>query len=104
MNVGDLYFQTDPYRDCTIIAVKAAGGDAHVSIKRGQETLSEFMYPAYKVWNLEAHDIDIIDDLLGENDGSGFAVAGSDLLGGCVMPRDVDAAIEAASKEGVDEP
>ena len=98
MNIGDLYFQTDPYRDCTIIAVKVDGGDARVMVKRGEETLREFIYPAYKVWNLEAHNSDIIDDLLGDNDGSGFAVAGSDLLGGCVMPREI------SSKEGMNEP
>ena len=98
MNVGDQYFQTNPYRACVIVAVKAEDGDARVSIKRGDETLCEFAYPAYKVWNLEAHYDDIIDDLLGDNDGSGFAVAGSDLLGGCVMPREI------ASKEGVNEP
>ena len=58
-------------------------------ISRGVDTLREFTYPGYKVWNLFAHANEIIDDLLGDDDGSGFRAAGSDLLGGCVMPQDV---------------
>lgn len=81
MNAGDLYFATPAYEGHVITARKAADpGDADVVIERNGEVVRHFVYPAYKVRNLAAHYTEVID---------GEIAAGTDLLGGCVMPRDV---------------
>jgi hypothetical protein len=82
-----LYFETPPHRECVIRAEHAPEHKALVRILRGAEVLREFAYPGYKVWNLFAHAAEIIDDLLGDDDGSGFRSAGTDLLGGVVLPE-----------------
>lgn len=56
-------------------------GDALIEISKGTEMIKEFLFPAYKIWNISAHADDIIDSLENQND-SGFKIAGSDGLGG----------------------
>lgn len=88
MSEGTLYFETGPHREHTIRAEGSSDGDARVFIKRGGAVVREFLYPAYKVWNLAAHYDEIIDGEIERSD-EGLRAAGTDLLGGCVMPREV---------------
>lgn len=67
---------------------KESKGDALVEITKDGKLLREFLYPAYKIYNIGAHFRDIVDGEL-ENNANGYAVAGSDGLGGGVMPRPV---------------
>ena len=61
-------------------------GDALVEITQGGKLRRHFLYPAYKIWNLAAHFGDIVDSEIAKN-VDGYAIAGSDGLGGCVYPR-----------------
>ncbi len=65
--------------------------DAKVTIHKGDELFKEFEYPAYKIFNLAAHFPDIVDGIISDEIEKGFAIAGSDGLGGCVMPQEVGA-------------
>ncbi len=56
-------------------------GDALIEITKDDELIKEFLFPAYKIWNIAAHADDIVMGLEQQND-SGLYVAGSDLLGG----------------------
>jgi hypothetical protein len=56
-------------------------GDALIEIFKGSILKKEFLFPAYKVWNISAHADDIIDGLERESD-EGLRIAGSDGLGG----------------------
>lgn len=62
--------------------------DCLVRVTKGEEIVREFLYPAYKVWNLAAHAEEIIDSEIEKNQ-QGYLCAGSDGLGGMVTPRDV---------------
>jgi len=55
--------------------------DALVEIKKDGELVKEFLFPAYKIWNIAAHAQDIVDGLKMGN-ASGLRMAGSDGLGG----------------------
>lgn len=55
--------------------------DALVEIFKGNNLIKEFLFPAYKIWNIAAHLDDIIDGLEEESD-YGLHIAGSDGLGG----------------------
>lgn len=48
-----------------------------------------FLYPAYKIFNIQAHWSEIVDGEL-ENSNIGWLHAGSDFLGGCVMPDPIE--------------
>ena len=61
-------------------------GDALVVITKDGNLLREFIYPAYKIWNIAAHFKDIVDGEL-KNSDEGYKVAGSTGLGSCVMPE-----------------
>lgn len=56
-------------------------GDALIEIFKGDSLKKEFLFPAYKIWNISAHADDIIDGLEKESD-EGLRIAGSDGLGG----------------------
>jgi len=56
-------------------------GDALIEISKNNKMVKEFLFPAYKIWNISAHSDDIIDGLEQQND-SGLKIAGSDGLGG----------------------
>jgi hypothetical protein len=58
--------------------------DALVQITKDGKTIREFLFPAYKVFNIAAHTDDIVDGLEQEND-SGLFIAGSTGLGGNVF-------------------
>lgn len=86
MNEGKVYFTTDPIEGYSIRAVEAGNGDALVTISKDGATVREFLWPAYKVWNVAAHADEIIQSEI-EKDGDGLATAGSDGLGGGCVPR-----------------
>ena len=57
-------------------------GEAEIEIKKAGVVVKTFLFPAYKIWNIPAHAVDIVADLEG-----GLTVAGSDGLGGNVYPE-----------------
>ena len=61
--------------------LKKPKGDALVEITKGDEVVCEFLFPAYKIWNIAAH---AYDSAIGLNEGSdnGIRIASSDGLGG----------------------
>jgi hypothetical protein len=56
-------------------------GDALIEISKDGKIVREFLFPAYKIWNIAAHRHDIVDSLEQDSD-HGIYVAGSDGLGG----------------------
>jgi hypothetical protein len=68
--------------------LKEPSGDCLVKITKGDVVVREFLYPAYKVYNLSAHAEEIIQSEI-DKDADGYRCAGSDGLGGGVMPRPV---------------
>ena len=56
-------------------------GDAIIEIKKDGHIIREFIFPAYKIWNIAAHFSDIVDGEL-EKLAQGYQVAASDGLGG----------------------
>lgn len=58
-------------------------GMALVEISQNGHTVREFLFPAYKIWNIAAHTEDIVSGLLQGAD-NGLYIAGSDGLGGNV--------------------
>jgi len=63
--------------------LKEPKGDALVEIHKGDELKKEFLFPAYKIWNIAAHAYDIAAGL-DRGSEAGLYVAGSDGLGGNV--------------------
>ena len=68
--------------------LKEPDGDCLVRVTQGENLLQEFLYPAYKVWNLAAHADEIVASEI-EKNMEGYRHAGSDGFGGGVMPRPV---------------
>ena len=62
-------------------------GSALIRISKDDKVVKEFLFPAYKIWNIAAHENDIIDGLEKESD-AGLYVAGSTGLGGNVYRGD----------------
>ena len=58
-----------------------AKGEALIEIEKDGKLIKEFLFPAYKVFNIAAHADDIIDGLQ-ENSDIGLRIAGSNGLGG----------------------
>jgi hypothetical protein len=56
-------------------------GMALIEITKDDKMIKEFLFPAYKLWNIAAHANDIVDGLERESD-SGLFIAGSNGLGG----------------------
>ena len=56
-------------------------GDALIEIKKDNKIIKEFLFPAYKIWNIPAHAKDIVEGLEKESE-EGLLIAGSDGLGG----------------------
>ncbi len=68
----------EPDRGYTVKAsyLKQPAGDALIQIFKDGELLREFMFPAYKVWNIAAHFRDIVDGEV-EKSASGYEMAAS---------------------------
>jgi len=64
-------------------------GDALIEIQKNGKVYKNFMYPAYKIWNVAAHFEDIVEGEL-KNSDVGYRVAGSDGLGGVTMPQKIE--------------
>ena len=56
-------------------------GMALIEIEKDGKLIKEFLFPAYKVFNIPAHANDIVEGLE-QNSDSGLRIAGSDGLGG----------------------
>jgi len=56
-------------------------GDALIEIFKDGKLVKEFLFPAYKIWNISAHTDDIVDGLEKDSD-DGLYIAGSNGLGG----------------------
>lgn len=79
-------FEHNGYRFLAGDDPKAKKGDARVRIFKGTEVVRDFGWPAYKVWNIQAHADDIVEGLKGDRD-DGLRLAGSTGLGGGVYNR-----------------
>lgn len=61
--------------------LKEPKNDALIEISKEGKIVREFLFPAYKIWNIAAHADDIINGLEKESD-EGLYAAGSNGLGG----------------------
>lgn len=59
-------------------------GDALVEIFKDGIKLREFLFPAYKIWNIAAHFSDIVDGEI-EESASGYEMAAWDGISGAVI-------------------
>jgi hypothetical protein len=82
---GELIYKTNEERGYVASAwdLPDSKGDAFIQITKGDSVVREFLFPAYKVWNIAAHLPDIVDSEL-SNNCAGYGVAASDGLGGSV--------------------
>lgn len=60
-------------------------GEALIEISKNNKIVKDFLFPSYKIWNIEAHSSDIAEGLKEESE-RGLRLAGSDGLGGNVYP------------------
>ena len=58
-------------------------GDALIQITKDGKMLREFIFPAYKIWNIAAHFGDIVDSEITKDD-NGYRIASSTGFGGSV--------------------
>jgi hypothetical protein len=61
----------EPYKGFTIRAtyLKNPKGDALIELMRDGTLVREFLYPSYKIYNLQAHFREIVDGELEGHDG-----------------------------------
>jgi hypothetical protein len=76
----------EEYKGFVAEAYWGDGPDARVIVTRDGQPFKEFKYPAYKIFNIQAHWMDIVEGELVNSD-AGYRIAGSDMLGGCVIPQ-----------------
>jgi hypothetical protein len=58
-------------------------GDALIEVKYKDKLIRQFLFPAYKIWNIAAHFSDIVDGELSKDDKErGYAIAASTGLEG----------------------
>ncbi len=74
--------ETD-YRGFNIKAFWGDGGNARIEIIKDGKVYREFLFPAYKIYNLQAHFEDIVDGEL-QNSDAGYRIAASTGLEGLV--------------------
>ncbi len=67
--------------DYRFVSKEVGNGNSEISISKNGKVLKNFLFPSYKIWNIPAHDEDIIEGLKRDND-IGLKMAGSDFLGG----------------------
>lgn len=60
-------------------------GEALIEIEKNGQVVKEFLFPAYKIYNIAAHVNDIVDGLENNSD-VGLRIAGSNGLGGNSYP------------------
>jgi hypothetical protein len=80
MEIDKVAYDTSssPYRGwhCKATYLKEPKGDALIEIFRDGVKVREFLFPAYKIYNISAHFTDIVDGEM-ENDGRGYSAAAS---------------------------
>lgn len=60
-------------------------GDALIEVKYKDKLIRQFIFPAYKIWNIAAHFTDIVDSELSKDDKErGYKIAASTGLEGFV--------------------
>lgn len=75
-------------------------GDALIELRYNDELVRELIYSAYKIYNIAAHFSDIVDgELSQDNQERGYLIAGSDGLGGHVVPREIEPHQEKERKQ-----
>lgn len=79
------FTRNEDYKGFNIKAYWGDESDARIEIIKDNKIYKEFTYPSYKIFNLQAHFEDIVDGEL-QNSDVGYKIAGSDGLGGGVMP------------------
>ena len=55
---------------------KPNNGDALIQVSKDGSVIREFLFPAYKIWNIAAHFSDIVDGEI-EKSASGYEMAAS---------------------------
>ncbi len=76
-------YKTEPHRGYIFTATYLLEPkcDALIEIEKDGKLIKEFLFPAYKIFNISAHADDIIDGLE-EDSNRGLRIAGSNGLGG----------------------
>lgn len=86
--IESLVFQsTEPDRGYTVRAhylKPPHDADALIEIFKDGKPLSDFRFPAYKVWNIAAHFKDIVDGEIAQS-ARGYAMAASNGIEGMVF-------------------
>jgi len=68
-----------------LIDTEESKGDALIEIKYNGKLIREFLFPAYKIYNIAAHFSDIIESELSKDDKErGYQIAASTGLGGII--------------------
>lgn len=68
-----------------LVNTEESKGDALVEVSRDNKIVRQFIFPAYKVYNLAAHFHDIIDGELSKDKERGYRIASSTGLEGGVI-------------------
>lgn len=59
-------------------------GDALIEVRKEEEIIRQFIFPAYKIWNIAAHFKDIVDSEE-EKNITGYKIAASTGLDGSIV-------------------
>ena len=86
MMKGKMIFETEPDRGFIFRAwdLPESKGDALIEVERDGNVIRSFRFPAYKVYNISAHAVDIVESEL-NNNLEGYYIAGSYGLEGNVF-------------------
>ena len=88
MEIDKVAFESkEPDRGYTVKASylkEPSGGDALIEIFKDGTKIREFLFPAYKIWNIAAHFRDIVDGEI-ENSTQGYEAAAWDGISGAVI-------------------
>jgi hypothetical protein len=76
----------EDFKGFNIRAYWGEGPDVRIEIIKNGKIYKEFSYPAYKIFNLQAHFEDIVEGEL-QNSNEGYVIAGSTGLRGVIMPK-----------------
>lgn len=87
MKIGKVAFEgpNEPDRGYTIKVsyLLEPKGEAFVEIFKDKAPVRQFLFPAYKIYNLQAHFKDIVDGEIENNDGGYCMAASTGLEGLC---------------------
>ena len=73
--IDKLAYETKPYKEFVAKAwYLKEGGDALIHILHKGKMVREFLFPAYKIWNIGAHLQDIAESEI-NNDDRGYQIA-----------------------------